>query len=110
LVFQVEEIAGKGDSIRGGHGRGIRDSSAPSISRDQDGTRRRAVVTAVEVPPSAENAVPASEEAIETVGASQDDNFAVFEDFISKITKNIPPPLVCNTSVLIVLANHELTR
>jgi len=51
-------------------------------------------VPPVEVPPSAENAVPASEEAIETVGASQDDNFTVLEDFISKITKNIPPPLV----------------
>ena len=37
--------------------------------------------------------VPASEKATGTVGASEDGNFAVLEDFISNVTKNIPPPL-----------------
>ena len=44
------------------------------------------VVPPVEVPPSAEIVVPASEEATSTVEVS--------EDFISKVTKNIPPPLL----------------
>ena len=52
------------------------------------------VVPAVEVPPSAEIVVPASEEATGTVGASEDGNSAALEDFISKITMNIPPPLM----------------
>ena len=49
-------------------------------------------VSPVEVPPSAE-VVPAVE-ASGTVGASEDDNSAVLEDFISKVSKNISPPLV----------------
>jgi hypothetical protein len=57
------------------------------------------VVLAVEVPPvdvlpSAEIVVPASEEAIGTVRALEYDNSTAFEDFISKVSKNIPPPLV----------------
>ena len=57
------------------------------------------VVPAVEVPPVdvlplAEIVVPASEEATGTVEALEDDNFAVLEDFISKVSKNISPPLV----------------
>ena len=51
------------------------------------------VVPAVEVPPSAEIVMPASEESTGMVGASKDGNFAVLEDFISNVTKNIPPPL-----------------
>ena len=57
------------------------------------------MVPAVEMPhvdvlPSAEIVVPASEEATGTVGASEDDNSAALENFISKVSKNIPPPLV----------------
>ena len=57
------------------------------------------MVPAVEMPhmdvlPSAEIVVPASEEATGTVEALEDDNFAVLEDFISNVTKTIPPPLV----------------
>ena len=57
------------------------------------------VVPAVEMPPvnvlpSAEIMVPAFEEATDTVGASEDDNSAALEEFISKVLKNIPPPLV----------------
>ena len=52
------------------------------------------VVPVVEVPPSAEIVVPASEEATSTVEVSEDCNSAVLEDFISKVTKNILPPLV----------------
>ena len=48
----------------------------------------------MEVPPSAEIVMPASEEATGMVGASKDGNFAVLEDFISNVTKTIPPPLV----------------
>jgi hypothetical protein len=52
------------------------------------------VVPPVEVPSSAEIVVPASKEATSTVGASEDDNSATLEDFISNVMKNIPPPLV----------------
>ena len=48
-------------------------------------------VSPVEVPPSAE-VVPV--EASGTVGASEDNNSAALEDFISKVSKNISPPLV----------------
>jgi len=51
-------------------------------------------VPPVEVPPSAEIVVPASEEAIGTVGMSGDGNSAALEDFIGKVTKNISPPLL----------------
>ena len=51
-------------------------------------------VPPVDVLPSAEIVVPASEEATGTVEALEDDNFAVLEDFISKVSKNISPPLV----------------
>jgi len=51
-------------------------------------------VPPVEVPPSAEIVVPASEEATSTVEVSEDCNSAALEDFISKVTKNILPPLV----------------
>ena len=51
-------------------------------------------VQPVEVPPSAEIVVPASKEATGTVGASEDGNSAALDDFISNVTKNIPPPLV----------------
>ena len=47
------------------------------------------------MPPSAE-VVPAVE-ASGTVGASEDNNSAVLEDFISKVSKNISPPLVDKT-------------
>ena len=50
----------------------------------------------MEVPPSTEIVVPASEEATGTVGASEDGNSAALEDFISKVTKNISPPLLDN--------------
>ena len=36
----------------------------------------------------------AAVEATGTIGASEDGNSAVLEDFISKVMKNIPPPLV----------------
>ena len=52
------------------------------------------VVPLVEVPSSAEIVVPASKEATGTVGASEDGNSAALEDFISKVSKNILPPLV----------------
>ena len=52
------------------------------------------VVLPVEVPPPAEVVVPASEEATGTVAASEDGNSAALEDFISNVTKTIPPPLV----------------
>ena len=52
------------------------------------------VVSVVEVPPSAEIVVPASEEATSTVEVSEDCNSAALEDFISKVTKNISPPLL----------------
>ena len=52
------------------------------------------VVPVVEVPPSAEIVVPASEETTSTVGVSEDYNYAALEEFISKVTKNISPPLV----------------
>ena len=48
----------------------------------------------VDVLPSAEIMVPAFEEATDRVGASEDDNSAALENFISKVSKNIPPPLV----------------
>ena len=44
--------------------------------------------------PAMQEVVPACEEATGTVGASDDDNSAALEDFISKVTKSIPPPLV----------------
>ena len=52
------------------------------------------VVPVVEVPPSAEIVVPASEETTSTVGVSEDYNYAALEEFISKVTKNISPPLL----------------
>ena len=52
------------------------------------------VVPVVEVPPSAEIVVSASEEATGTVGTSEDGNSAALEDFIGKVSKNIPLPLV----------------
>ena len=51
-------------------------------------------VPPVEMPPSAEIVVSDFEEATGMVGASDDDNSVALEDFISKITINIPPPLV----------------
>jgi len=51
------------------------------------------VLSPVEVP-QLDEVVPASEEATGTVGASEDGNSAALEDFISKVTKNIPPSLV----------------
>ena len=51
-------------------------------------------VPPVEVPPSAEIVVPASKEATGTVGTSEDGNSAALEDFIGKVSKNIPLPLV----------------
>ena len=53
-----------------------------------------AEVPPVEMLPVEEIVVPASEEATGTVGASEDDNSAALENFISKVSKNIPPPLV----------------
>ena len=47
-----------------------------------------------EVPPVEEIVVPASEEATGTVGTSEDGNSAALEDFIGKVSKNIPLPLV----------------
>ena len=57
------------------------------------------MVPAVEMPhvdvlPSAEIVVPASKEATGTVGTSEDGNSAALEDFIGKVSKNIPLPLV----------------
>ena len=52
------------------------------------------VVPALEVPPSAEIVVPASEKATDMVWTSEDGNSAALEDFISKVMKNIPLPLV----------------
>ena len=51
-------------------------------------------MTPVEVPPSVEIVVPAFEETTSTVGVSEDYNSAALEEFISKVTKNIPSPLV----------------
>ena len=51
-------------------------------------------VPPVEMPPSAEIVVSDFEEATGMVGASEDGNSVALEDFISKITINIPPPLV----------------
>jgi hypothetical protein len=51
-------------------------------------------VPPVEVPPSAEIVAPTSEETTSTVEVSEDCNSAALEDFISKVTKNISPPLV----------------
>ena len=52
------------------------------------------VVPPVDVLPSTEIVVPAYEEATSTVGVSKDCNSTALEDFISKVTKNISPPLL----------------
>ena len=68
----------------------------PSASA-QDNTLQApdaAQACSTEVPPSAEIVVSDFEEATGTVGASEDGNSAALEDFISKITMNIPPPLM----------------
>jgi len=49
---------------------------------------------AMQEEPAMQEVVPASEEATGMVGASDDDNFVALEDFISKVTMSIPPPLV----------------
>jgi hypothetical protein len=49
---------------------------------------------AMQAEPAMQEVVPACEEATGMVGESDDDNSAALEDFISKVTKSIPPPLV----------------
>ena len=49
---------------------------------------------AMQEEPAMQEVVPASEEATGMVGASDDDNSAALEDFISKVTMSIPPSLV----------------